>query len=70
MHLVIADEPDFRATIRRLKVRMAALPTSRLAVFAARFPGGRLPPELVLERSDPALDVTVFSVREAVEAER
>ena len=70
VHLVIADEPAFRATIRRLKVRVAALPTSRLAVFAARFPGGRLPPELVLERSDPALDVTVFSVREAVEAER
>ena len=64
VHLVIADEPNFLATVRRLKVRVAALPTSRLAQFAARFPGGRLPAELVFERSDPALDVTLFSVRD------
>ena len=40
------------------------LPTSRLALFASRFPGGRLPSELVFERADSALDVTVFTVRD------
>jgi hypothetical protein len=64
VHLVIADEPEFVATLRRLNVKVAALPTSRLSQFAARYPGGRLPPELVFERSDPALDVTLFTVRE------
>jgi 4-amino-4-deoxy-L-arabinose transferase-like glycosyltransferase len=70
VHLVIADEPDFLATMRRLKVRLAALPSSRLGQFAARFPGGRLPAALVLERSDPTLDVTLFSVREPPEPVR
>jgi 4-amino-4-deoxy-L-arabinose transferase-like glycosyltransferase len=65
VHLVIADERDFMATVRRLKVRLAALPSSRLAQLAARFPAGHLPPQLVLERSDPALDVTLFSVRDS-----
>jgi 4-amino-4-deoxy-L-arabinose transferase-like glycosyltransferase len=64
VHLVIAGEPEFLATVRRLKVRLAVLPTSRLAQLAARYPGGRLPSMLVPERSDPALDVTLFSVRE------
>jgi len=64
VHLVIADEANFLATVRRLKVRVAALPTSRLEQFAARYPGGHLPAALVFERADPALDVTVFSVQE------
>jgi len=64
VHLVIADEAGFLATVRRLNVRLAALPTSRLEQFAARYPGGRLPSVLVFERSVPALDVTVFAVRE------
>ena len=70
VHLVIAGEPDFAATVRRLKVRMAVLPTDRLEQLAARYPGGHLPPELVFERSDPALGVTLFTLREPAEAER
>ncbi|MEO5617190.1 MAG: phospholipid carrier-dependent glycosyltransferase [Candidatus Eisenbacteria bacterium] len=60
VHLVIADRARFMATVRRLKVRMAVLPTARLAEFAARFEGGRLPEALVFERTEPALGVTVF----------
>lgn len=63
VHLVIADEARFAATVRRLKVRYAALPTSRLAEFARRFPEGRLPGMLVPDHEDPARDVTVFAIR-------
>lgn len=62
VHLVIADEARFNATMRRLKVRMAALPTSRLAELADRYPEGRLPASLVEERSDAARDLTMFRV--------
>jgi hypothetical protein len=47
----------------RLKVRWAALPTSRLAEFAARYPGGVLPRALVFDHADSVRDVTVFAVR-------
>jgi len=63
VHLVIADEARFDAVMDRLKVRWAALPTSRLAEFAARYPGGALPRSLVFDHADPARDVTVFAVR-------
>ena len=63
VHLVIADRERFLGEIRRLKVRYAAFPTSRLAEFAARYPGGRLPDVLVLDHEDPAHDISVFSVR-------
>jgi len=59
---VIADEPRFDAAMRRLKVRWAALPTSQLHEFAARYPGGALPRSLVYDHADSTLDVTVFSV--------
>ena len=62
VHLVIADERGFMAVVRRYRVRWAALPTSRLAEFAARYPGGRLPAALVLDHADPERDVTVFAV--------
>jgi hypothetical protein len=62
VHLVIADSTRFHETLRRLKVRMAVLPTGRLTEFAARFDGGRLPRELVFERNEPTLGVTVFRV--------
>ena len=62
VHLVIADQGRFLETVRRLHVRYAALPTSRLAEFAARYPGGRLPSVLVPDHADPALDLTVFAV--------
>ena len=62
VHLVIADEPSFNAVMRRLKVRFAALPTSRLAEFAARYPEGALPRSLVYDHADSMTDVTVFSV--------
>lgn len=64
VHLVIADEPAFLAVLRRHRVRWAALPTSRLAEFAARYPEGRLPAALVVDHADPARDVTVFAVRD------
>jgi hypothetical protein len=62
---VIADRERFMATVRRLRVRYAALPTSRLAEFAARYPGGSLPASLVLDHEDPRHDVTVFRVVDA-----
>jgi hypothetical protein len=62
VHLVISDSTRFADTVRRLKVRMAVLPTARLGEFAARFEGGRLPAVLVLERTEPELGVTVFRV--------
>ncbi len=62
VHLVISDRARFLATLRRLKVRLAVLPTARLAEFAARFEGGRLPAALEFERNEPALGVTVFRV--------
>ncbi len=63
VHLVIADAPHFAEEVRRLKVRYAALPTSRLDEFAARYPGGRLPAALVPDHEDRRRDVTVFEVR-------
>jgi 4-amino-4-deoxy-L-arabinose transferase-like glycosyltransferase len=63
VHLVIADEPRFDAIMRRLKVRWAALPTSRLAEFAARYPSRALPSSLVFDHADSTRDVTVFAVR-------
>lgn len=63
VHLVIADEPRFDAVMRRLKVRYAALPTSRLAEFAERYPERTLPRSLVFDHADSARDVTVFAVR-------
>ncbi len=65
VHLVIADERSFMETVRRLRVRAAVLPTSRLAEFAARYPERRLPRALELDHANGALDVTVFTVREA-----
>jgi len=62
VHLVIADEPRFMEVVRRLKVRYAALPSSRLDEFAARYPDQRLPRALVLDHRDDARDVTVFRV--------
>ena len=63
VHLILADEPRFDAAMRRLKVRWAALPTSRLPEFAARYPGGALPRSLVYDHADPKTDVTVFRVQ-------
>ncbi|MBI1798291.1 MAG: glycosyltransferase family 39 protein [Candidatus Eisenbacteria bacterium] len=63
VHPVVADSASFEEVMRRLNVRYAALPTSRLAEFAARYPGGRLPSALVFDHVDPADDVTVFEVR-------
>ena len=60
---VVADSARFADVARRLRVRYAALPTSRLAEFAARYPGGRLPAALVKDHEDPDRDVTVFEVR-------
>jgi len=59
---LVADSVRFADTVRRLRVRWAALPTSRLAEFASRYPGGRLPAALRVDHSDPARDVTVFAV--------
>jgi hypothetical protein len=63
VHPVVADSARFGEVMSRLHVRYAALPTSRLAEFAARYPGGRLPSELVLDHADPDHDVSVFAVR-------
>ena len=62
VHLVISDPERFLATMRRLKVRLAVLPTARLAEFAARYAGGKLPDALRYERTEPSLGVTVFRV--------
>jgi len=65
VHLVIADDARFAEVVRRLKVRWAALPTSRIPQFAARYPGGHLPAALVVHHVDPQRDITVFQVRDA-----
>jgi 4-amino-4-deoxy-L-arabinose transferase-like glycosyltransferase len=62
VHLVIAEPGPFRDVMTRLKVRWAALPTSRLAEFAARYPDGRLPADLVFDHADSTTDVTIFRV--------
>jgi hypothetical protein len=62
VHLVISDTPRFLDTLRRLKVRLAVLPTASLAEYAARYEGARLPAALVFEREEPRLGVTVFRV--------
>ncbi len=59
---MIADEPRFDEVVERLRVRYAALPTSRLPEFAAHYPGGRLPAVLVPDHEVPALDLSVFRV--------
>lgn len=66
VHLVIADEARFDETLRRLHVRYAALPTSRLAAFAARFPEHRLPRALQLMHVDQSRDLSVFAVRDSL----
>ncbi len=67
VHLVIGDTSGFLDTVRRLRVRLACLPTDRLGEFAARYPGGRLPAALVFERTEPGLGVTVFRVEPPAE---
>ncbi len=62
VHLPIADDARVEALARRLRVRWAALPTSRLAEFAAAYPDRRLPRALVPVRQDRARDVTLFAV--------
>jgi len=62
VHLVISDHERFVATLRRLRVRLAVLPTDRLPEFASRYEGGKLPAAFRFERTEPALGVTVFGV--------
>jgi Dolichyl-phosphate-mannose-protein mannosyltransferase len=63
VHPVVADSARFEHVMSRLHVRYAALPTSRLAGLAARYPGGRLPSQLVLDHADPDHDISIFEVR-------
>jgi 4-amino-4-deoxy-L-arabinose transferase-like glycosyltransferase len=65
VHLPIGDPARVAAIARRLHVRWAALPTSRLAELEARYPGGRLPAMFVPAWSDAAHDLTVFAVRDS-----
>jgi 4-amino-4-deoxy-L-arabinose transferase-like glycosyltransferase len=65
VHLPITDAAELQAIVRRYRVRLAALPSSRLAELAARYPGRRLPAILVPDHADPARDVTVFAVRDS-----
>ena len=62
VHLVIAGDQALEETVRRLRVRYAALPTSRLPEFAERYPGRHLPRILLVDHVDPLRDVTVFRV--------
>jgi len=62
VHLVIADDQRLNEVFTRLKVRYAALPTSRLAEFAGYYPGGRLPAALVVDHELSDYDFTVFRV--------
>jgi hypothetical protein len=63
VHLIIADPTRFAEAMTRLKVRWAALPTSRLAEYAVRYPEGRLPRSLVFDHADSTTDVTIFRVQ-------
>jgi Dolichyl-phosphate-mannose-protein mannosyltransferase len=62
VHVVVGDTAAFRATVTRLNVRWAALPTSNLAAYAAYYPGARLPALLQFDHADSSRDVTVFRV--------
>lgn len=64
VHLVIDDEDRTREVLRRLRVRYAALPTSKLDTFAKRYPDGVLPDYLELLYEKPELDVSMFRVHD------
>jgi 4-amino-4-deoxy-L-arabinose transferase-like glycosyltransferase len=63
VYLPISDEARLRAVVRRLRVRWAALPLSRLPEFAARYPSGKLPELLAPVLEDAARDVAIFRIR-------
>jgi hypothetical protein len=64
VHLVIDDDERTRDVLRRLRVRYAALPTSRLDEYAGRYPGGALPSYFELEYQNTELDVSIFRIRD------
>jgi len=70
VHLVIADDARLAEVFRRLRVRYAALPTSRLPELAAHYPGGRLPAAFVPDHEVPELDLSVFRIVAGLERDR
>jgi len=62
VHLVVADSTRFLETVRRLKVRWAALPTAMLPEYIAHYPDRRLPSILVEDHADAVRGVTVYRV--------
>jgi hypothetical protein len=62
VYVVVADSTRFLETVRRLKVRWAALPTALLPEYIAHYPDRRLPSILVEDHADSARGVTVYRV--------
>lgn len=60
VHLVVADSVRFLESVRRLKVRWAALPTALLPDYMAHYPDRRMPSILVEDHADPARGITVY----------
>jgi hypothetical protein len=62
VHWVIADSTRFVATMRRLKVRWAAIPQEQISGLADRYPDHRLPSALVPVRLDRTGRLQLFQV--------
>ena len=62
VHIVVADSARFMATVRRLKVRWAAIPSAEIPDLKAHYPERRLPPALVLDHVDAAEGISMFRV--------
>jgi len=68
VHWVVADSVRFDATMRRLKVRWAAIPTSEIPALAAHYPGHRLPSSLIAVRLDQSQHEQLYRVVPAAPA--
>ena len=62
VHVVVADSARFMDTVRRLKVRWAALPTAELPALIAHYPDHRLPGALEPDHADAARGIVVYRV--------
>ena len=58
----VRDSARFQETVRRLKVRWAAIPTEQIPELAAHYPERRLPSVLVFDHADAESGIQVFRI--------
>jgi len=63
VYAVLADEPRLKATLARLRVRVAAMTPEFAREYASRLPEKRLPAWLRPVESDAANDIEIYEVR-------